>query len=59
MRAAENKLGATGAEHIAMALRELTGLQRLHMSLKDGGTFLISPMLPFLVFVVLLLGERL
>jgi hypothetical protein len=43
MRAAANQLGATGAEHVAMALalRELTGLQTLNI----GGMFLILPML--------------
>jgi hypothetical protein len=41
MRAADNELGATGAEHVAMALRELTGLQTLNIAC----TFLILPML--------------
>ena len=30
-RVADNKLGPTGGEHIALALRELTGLQTLNL----------------------------
>jgi hypothetical protein len=47
-RVAGNKFGATGGEHIASALRLLTGLQTLHLM----GTRFLLLVLEF-VFVVL------